>query len=217
MKRYFGTAKLANLIAAKTRKLEPKLLNQCEGINGRPPHTPAADETPLGFCHNPWKSRLDILEDCLSKYKEGDGPITARSFYYIPDLDRFEHEFIAAHLPWEDSGKILCKRCDREWSATWQPGQNPEITQGIGFTTHPTRPFTKAVVVPQAVTTIEQLTVELIFQGLSNSEVLVGIRKVFPGRASMNTVAWYRSHLIRDRSPRFDRLRAGRIPPATRR
>jgi hypothetical protein len=217
MKKYFGTAKLTNLIAAKTRKLEPKRRNQCEGINGRPPHTPVADETPLGFCHNPWRSRLDILEDCLSKYKEGDGPVTARALYYISDLDRFEHEFIAAHLPWGSSGKILCKRCDREWTATWRTGQNRETTQGIVSTTHPTGTFTKAVVVPQAVTTIEQLTVELIFQGLSKSEVLAGIRKVFPGRASMNTVAWYRSHLIHDRSPRFDKLRAGRIAPATRR
>jgi len=196
MKRYFGTAKLANLIAAKTRKLEPKRRNQCEGINGRLPHTPVADETPLGFCHNPWRSRLDILEDCLAKYKEGDGPITVHALYYIPNLDRFEHEFIAAHLPWGSSGKIMCQRCDREWTATWRAGRNRETARGISSTTHPNQPFTKTVVVTQAVTTIEQLTVELIFQDLSNSEVLAGIRKVFPGRASMNTVAWYRSHMI---------------------
>jgi hypothetical protein len=157
---------------------------------------------------------IDILEDCLAKYKESDGPITVHALYYIPDLDRFEREFIAAHLPWGNSGKILCKRCDREWTATWREGQNMETIQGIGTTRNLIRQFTKPVVVPQAVTTIEQLTVELIFQGLSNSEILAGIRKRFPGRASMNTVAWYRSHLIHDRSPRFDKLRARRMPPA---
>jgi hypothetical protein len=65
------------------------------------------------------------------------------------------------------------------------------------------------------VSTIEQLTVELIFRGLTNAEVLSGIRKVFPGRASMKTVAWYRSHLIDDRSARFDKLRADGIPTAS--
>jgi hypothetical protein len=85
--------------------------------------------------------------------------------YYIPDLDRFEHEFIAAHLPWGSSGKILCKRCDREWTATWRTGQNRETTQGIVSTTHPTGTFTKAVVVPQAVTTIEQANGRTNFSG----------------------------------------------------
>jgi len=151
----------------------------------------------------PWKSRLAILEDCLVKYKEGDEPATSNTFYYIPDLARFEQEFIEAHLPWDNSGKILCEKCDKEWTATWRASQNPEPRIA---------PTTAAV---RGVTTIEQLTVELIFRGLTNAEVLAGIRKVFPGRGTMNTVAWYRSHLIHDRSPRFDKLRAGRISVAS--
>src|ERR1700680_2634334 len=72
MKRYFGTAKLTNLIADKTRRLEHKRRNECMGINGRQPHTPIGDEGQLGFRHNPWRSRLAILEDLLeTKYKEG--------------------------------------------------------------------------------------------------------------------------------------------------
>ena len=63
-----------------------------------------------------------------------------------------------------------------------------------------------------AATNIEQLTVELIFRRLSNAEVLGEVRKVFPGRATMSTVAWYRTHLIHDKSLRFERLAAGRIP-----
>ena len=72
MKKYFGTAKLTNLIADKTRRLEHKRRNECMGINGRLPHTPIDDEGQLGFRHNPWKSRLAILEDLLVTYKEGD-------------------------------------------------------------------------------------------------------------------------------------------------
>jgi hypothetical protein len=204
MKKYFGTAKLTNLIADKTRKLEPKRRNQCVGINGTPPHTPADGEKPLGFRHNPWKSRLAILEDVLAKYKEDAGPASS-TFYFIPDLARFEQEFIEAHLPWESSGKILCEKCDREWTATWRTGFGGQLPPS-------TQPTTAPVSAP---TTIEQLTVELIFRRLTNADVLAGVRKVFPGRASMKTVAWYRTHLIHDRSPRFDKLGAGRIPPAS--
>ena len=59
-----------------------------------------------------------------------------------------------------------------------------------------------------AATNIERLTVELIFRRLSNAEVLAEVRKVFPGRATMSTVAWYRTHLIHDKSLRFERLPA---------
>lgn len=217
MKKYFGTAYLTNLIAGKTRKLESKRRNVCVGINGRSSHAPGDDEKPLGFRHNPWKSRLAILEDCLAKYKEGDGPTTSATLYYIPDLARFEQEFIEAHLPWESSGKILCEKCDRVWTATWWAEQNPEkpiVTTIGGAGSDVTKPATAPNGV--AATTIEQLTVELIFRGLSNEAVLAGVRKVFPGRATMNTVRWYRSHLIHDRSARFDKLRAGRIPLASR-
>jgi hypothetical protein len=201
MKKYFGTAKLTNLIADKTRKLEPKRRNECVGINGRLPHTPIGDENPLGFRHNPWKSRLAIVEDILVKYKEGKEPTSPATLYYIPDLERFEQEFIEAHLPWESSGKILCEKCDKDWTASWRVRQNREIITG-----------TTATMVPvAAATNIEQLTVELIFRRLTNAEVLAEVRKVFPGRATMNTVAWYRTHLIHDKSPRFERLRAGRI------
>lgn len=218
MKKFLGTAKLTNLIRDRTRKLEPKRRNQCEGVNGQPPHTPTADEKPLGFSHNPWRSRLAILQDCLIKYREGGDPITSETIYYIPDLDCFEQEFIEAHLPWENSGKILCKRCDREWTATGRAPENgatPELMPpAIADQTSGTATGCPAV---ETQTNIQQLTVELIYQRLTNAEVLAGVRKVFPGRASMNTVAWYRSHLIHDRSTRFDKLRAGRIPPASAR
>lgn len=207
MKRYFGTAKLTNLVAIKTRRHEAKRRNQCQGINERSPHTPTADEKPLRFSHNPWRSRLDILEYCLAKYKEGDGPVTPETLYYIPNLDSFEQEFIEEHIPWENSGKILCKTCDREWTVRSRMQQDGWI-EGATPTKSPDRHLPK-------VATIEQLTVELIFQGLSNTDVLAGIRKVFPDRATMNTVRWYRSHLNRDGSPRFEKLRAGRTPPAS--
>lgn len=208
MKKYFGTAKLTNLIADKTRRLDAKRRNLCEGIDGRPAHTPTGNERPLGFRHNPWKSRLAILEDVLAKYKEGDGPITPSTLYYIPDLARFEQEFIKVHLPWENSGKILCERCDKAWTAAWRAGQSTGVAP---IDSVRTPPATTPYLLPPI--TIEELTVELIFQRLSNAEVLTGIRKVFPGGATMNTVRWYRSHLIHDRSPKFDRLRRGRIPP----
>jgi hypothetical protein len=204
MNKRLGRAILTNLIQDKTRKLEPKRLKRCEGINERLPHNLADDEKPLKFCHNPWKSRPDILLDCLVKYKEGDEPITLDTVFYIPDLDRFEQEFIEAHLPWESSGKVLCKTCDREWTATWRANQQPAMTSEMSH-----------IMIAGSEITIEQITVELLFQGLSNAEVLAGIRKLRPDRASINTVAWYRSHLIRDRSPRFDKLRAGRILPTS--
>jgi hypothetical protein len=208
MNRRLGTAILTNRIKVKTRKLEPRRRNQCVGINGTLPHTPADDEKPLRFSHNPWRSRLAILEDCLAEYEEGGGPNTPDTLYYIPDLDRFEQEFIEAHLPWDHSGKILCRRCDRAWTAAWQ-AERRAATSHNGQSAPSAQPTTPAVSYP---TTTEQLTVELIFGGLTNTQVLSGIRKVFPGRATMNTVAYYRTHQIHDRSPRFDKLRAGRIP-----
>jgi hypothetical protein len=205
MKKYFGTAKLANLIADKTRKLEPKQRNRCEGINDQPPHNPAAGEGPLGFRHNPWKSRLAILEDVLAKYREGEETAASDAVYYIPDMARFEDEFIEAHLPWSGSGKILCVHCDREWTRAWLAGRN----------SGPAMPPEAAPGPMPRPDTIEKLTVELIFRGLSNAEVLAGVRQVFPERASLKTVAWYRSRLIHNRSERFERLRAGRVPPAS--
>jgi hypothetical protein len=118
------------------------------GINGGPPHTPAHHEKPLGFRHNPWKSRLDILEDMLAKYKQGDCLITPGTLYYIPDLARFEEEFVEAHLPWQSSGKILCERCDREWTATWRAQQNGQTTPGM--TSHWPPALPKAAVAPRA-------------------------------------------------------------------
>jgi hypothetical protein len=64
--------------------------------------------------------------------------------------------------------------------------------------------------------TLEKLQVELIFQRLTNDQVLAAVQKVFPGRATMNTVAYYRTRLIHDKSPKFDQLRAGRIAPSSR-
>ena len=128
-------------------------------------------------------------------------------------------EFIEAHLPWESSGKILCKRCDREWTETWRPRPDGATTEPMlpSMPAHPMSGTATGCPAVETQTNIQQLTVELIYQRLTNAEVLAGVRKVFPGRASMNTVAWYRSHLIHDRSTRFDKLRAGRIPPASAR
>jgi len=161
-----GQVYLTKVIQRETAKFDAKKRTlMCEGIGDTPPHR---EERTLGFRHNPWKSRLDILKDCLLKYRvsrrdelstlgladeeieaklfleasQGTLPVTENTIYRVEDLAVLVREFLDAHLPWDTSGKILCADCDKDWTAAWQARQKQETTSATAPETLSVEPLT---------------------------------------------------------------------------
>jgi hypothetical protein len=112
------------------------------------------------------------------------------------DVFVIEKEFLRIHeqMIADGSCKFLCPPANKIWVS-----KPRDLTD------------TTARVIPIAgPVTIEKLQVESIFLGLTNAQVLAEVQKIFPERASMKTVAYYRTHLKNDKDPRWGLLRAGR-------
>jgi hypothetical protein len=101
--KYFGTAYFGNLVKDRTKKMPPKRLRICDGINNTPSHK-VEKPGDIRFCHTPGRSRLDILCEVLSRYMISDTIVRC-------NIKVVEDEFWEAHFPIDKSGKFLCATC----------------------------------------------------------------------------------------------------------
>jgi hypothetical protein len=180
-KKILGNAYFKNVVACLTRQHEHKRNKRCEGIPGvHEAHTFAGNIT---LAHPYGKETHDILEELLATHTDSNGRIWVDVFAVEKEFIRIHEKMIA-----DGSCRFLCPPANKLW------GRKPRD-----------RTDTTATMVPiVGPVTLEKLQVELIFCGLTNTQVLDEVRKVFPGRATKETVAWYRTHLKNDKDPRWD-------------
>jgi hypothetical protein len=185
-KKTLGNAYFNNVVAYITRQHQHKKNKWCEGIPGvHEAHTYTGNIT---LAHPYESEKNDILKVLLTPFTDRNGQI-------FVDLFRIEKEFIRIHKSMiaDGSCKFLCPPANNLWSSK------------------PRDLNTTAMPVPiEGPINLEKLQVELIFSGLTNVEVLAEVRKIFPGRASLKTVAYYRNKLKNNNDPCWDLLRAGR-------
>ena len=193
-KKTHGNAYFCNVLAYLTRQHEHKKNKTCQGIPGV--HEPHTFEGNITLAHPYGAERHDILKELLAPHTDSNGRIRVDVFAIEGKFIRIHEKMIA-----DGSCRFLCPTANKRWGS--KP-RDPTDTTNLG------------PVVIKGEVTLEKLQVELIFQRLTNDQVLAAVQKVFPGRATMNTVAYYRTRLIHDKSPKFDQLRAGRIAPSSR-
>jgi hypothetical protein len=188
-KRHLGNAYFKNITAYITRDHEHKKNKWCEGIPGiHEAHNFAGN---IEFSHPYGKETHDILKALLEPHTDTNGHISV-------DVIAVEKDFIQIHKKMivDGSCKFLCPPANKLWGS-----KPPALPGSSAVITSPER---------EGELNIEKLQVELIFSGLNNAQVLEKLREVFPGRGSMNTVSYYRTHLKNDKDPKWERLRAGR-------
>lgn len=185
-KKTLGNAYFSNVVAYLSRQHEHKKNKRCEGVPGvHEAHTSGENIT---LAHPYGRERHDILKELLAPHTDSNGCIRVDVFAVEKDFIRIHQRMIA-----DGSCKFLCPPANKLWGS--KP-RGPNIT---------------AVPVPiEGPITLEKLQVELIFSGLTNVEVLAEVQKTFPGRATLNTVAYYRNKLKNNKDRRWDVLRAGR-------
>jgi hypothetical protein len=187
-KKTHGNAYFCNVLAHLTRQNEHKRNKTCQGIPGvHEAHTFGGNIT---LAHPYGAERHDILKELLTPHTDSNGRISVDVFVVEKEFKRIHEKMIA-----DGSCRFLCPPANTLWGS--KP-RDPTDTANLG------------PVVIKGEVTLEKLQVELIFRGLTNTQVLAEVRKVRPGRASMPTVAYYRNHLKNNKDPRWDRFRAGR-------
>jgi hypothetical protein len=107
--RDLGTSVFTNLVKKKTRNAEAKRTLICEGVDGVP--HPVHTKGEIRFCHPPGRSRLDVLDQVLQKYKVSG---TGEEAIFRCNLDSLAADFWQEHVQMisDKTGKFLCRQCD---------------------------------------------------------------------------------------------------------
>jgi hypothetical protein len=193
-KKTHGNAYFCNVLAYLTRQHEHKKNKTCQGIPGV--HEPHTFQGNITLAHPYGAERHDILKDLLVPHTSSDGRIRVDIFVVEKEFVDIRKKMIA-----DGACRFLCPPANALWGS--KPGNLADIRDIYSVTI-------------KGKVNLEKLQVELIFQGLTNDQVLSEVRKIFPGRATIATVRFYRSRLRNDRSAKFDQLRAGRVVPLPR-